>query len=184
MDFNIIDDLHKQLLQTRKLSSDLSLEHWLKEEFNTWGWWLSVTLTILPWIIWWKFVDKKRIFEILTYGLFIIFAATLSDVIGSELVLWNYPTRLLPIVPRLLPFDFTIAPFIFMSLYQYYPKWKSFIIASIITSLVLSFIIEPLLVTINLYELITWKNIYSFPIYLGAALLAKWLIAKIVYKQI
>jgi hypothetical protein len=174
-----IEDLHKRLIEVRKMSSELSLEHWLRAELNTWHWWLSVGLLIMPWIIWWKLVDRKRIFEILGYGLFIIMFATFSDVIGSELVLWNYTTRIFPIVPSLLPFDFTIAPVIFMSLYQYYTKWKSFLIAGIIISAVLAFIAEPLLVVLKLYKLISWKYIYSFPVYLSAAIISKWLVCKI-----
>lgn len=174
-----IEDLHKKLIEVRKLSSELSFEHWIRAELNTWRWWLSIILLILPLVIWWKFVDKNRIFEILTFGLFILMLATLSDVIGSELVLWNYTIRILPIVPRLLPFDFTIAPVIFMSLYQYYPTWKGFIIASLVMSAVLAFIAEPLLILMNLYEVITWKFIYSYPVYLSAALISKWLVCRI-----
>lgn len=180
---NDFDGLRNRLIEIRKMSSQLSLEHWIEAELFTWNWWLSVALLITSWIIWWKVVDKKRIFETLGYGLFIIIFATLSDVIGSELVLWNYPTRILPIVPRLMPFDFAIAPTIFMSLYQFYPKWKGFITASVLTSAVLSFIVEPFLILINLYELISWKFIYSFPIYLGAALISKWIIGIIISKQ-
>jgi hypothetical protein len=178
-----IEDLHKKLIEVRKLSSELSIEHWLRAELNTWEWWLSVGLTIIPWVIWWKLVDRKRIFEIFNYGSFIIILAAFSDVIGSELVLWNYPIRLLPIVPRLLPFDFTIAPIIYMLLYQYYSKWKSFIIASVVISAVLSFIVEPFLILLKLYELITWKFIYSFPVYLGASIISKALVSKLISKQ-
>lgn len=177
------EDLHRKLLETRKTSSELSLEHWLYAELNTWQWWLSLGLTILPWVIWWKLCDKKRVFEILGFGLFIIMIAVFIDVAGSELVLWNYPRRLLPIVPRLWPFDFTIAPVTFMLLYQYFPKWKSFLIASALISGVLAFIAEPLLVLLKLYELITWKYIYSFPVYFGAAVISKGIVGFIQKKS-
>ncbi|MBC7765158.1 MAG: hypothetical protein H7Y41_01645 [Hyphomonadaceae bacterium] len=179
MDMRDIEQFQQKLIEVRKTSSDLSFAHWLREELWTWGWWLSVALTILPWFVWWKFVDKKRTFEILTYGLFITMMATFLDVVGSELVLWNYPTRILPIVPAMLPFDFTIAPIIFMLLYQYFPKWKSYLIAGVVISATLAFVAEPLLVKMNLYVLITWQYIYSFPIYLGAAIFAKWLVGNI-----
>lgn len=176
-------DLHNKLIEIRKISSELSLEHWLKAELFTLSWWLSAGLVILPWIIWWKIANKKRIFEMIGYGLFIIIIASFIDVIGSEAVFWNYPIRFLPITPRLFPFDFVIAPTIFMSIYQYFPKWKTYIMVSTVVSTVLAFIVEPLLVVLKLYELYSWKYMYSFPIYLGAAIISKWLVSKLIIRQ-
>lgn len=47
---------------------EATLEYWFDNTFLRWEWWVLIALTIIPWIVWWKFVDKKRIYELLTYG--------------------------------------------------------------------------------------------------------------------
>jgi hypothetical protein len=169
----VIVDLNPELLQkgleAKKNYRDLSLEHWWVAEFNRWNWWLSLALALVPLYIWWRYVDKKRILEICIYGLLVNILSSFLDVLGSELVWWDYPVRLIPNLPRLLPIDFTVIPVVYMLIYQYCPTWKSFVMVSIIQSAIFSFLMEPLMIYLNLYELVTWKLIYSFPIYILVA---------------
>ena len=151
----------------------LSLHHWWKYEVLKWNWWLSVALTFVPLYIWWKIVDKKRLMEIVAYGFFINISSSFLDVVGSEFVLWDYPIRVIPNLPRLLPIDFTVIPVVYMLIYQLFPKWKGFLIANTVVAAVFSFIAEPLLVWMKLYILITWKYYFSFPIYIAMAAVGK-----------
>jgi hypothetical protein len=167
------NELFNKYLQAKTLMRNLSLEHWVKYEVWKWNWWLSVALTFVPLYIWWIIADKKRLMEIVTYGFFINISASFLDVVGSEFVLWDYPVRVIPNLPRLVPIDFTVIPVVYMLIYQYFPKWKGFLIASTGVAAIFSFIAEPLMVWMKLYMLITWKYYYSFPIYIAMAVVGK-----------
>ena len=90
-----------------------------------------------------------------------------------------YPVTLIPILPHLISVNYSMVPIIYALIYQYFPRWNSFIIANIILALVFSFILEPILVWMNLYDLVTWKYIYSVPTYLFAAIILKLLVEKV-----
>ncbi|MFZ3589274.1 hypothetical protein ACOI1C_08265 [Bacillus sp. DJP31] len=53
----------------RKLS-DLTIEHWKHDDLFSPTWWVLLMATILPYILWWKIVDKSRFFEIFSFGFF------------------------------------------------------------------------------------------------------------------
>lgn len=173
----MVMDLHPELLkkclEAKKTYRDLSLEHWWAAEFNRWNWWVSLALAVVPLYIWWKLVDKKRLLEICVYGLLVNVLSSYLDVLGSELVWWDYPVRLIPNLPRLFPIDFTVIPVVYMLIYQYCPTWKWFLVVSTIQSAVFSFIMEPLMIYLNLYDLVSWELIYSFPIYIIVSAVCK-----------
>jgi len=131
-------------------------------------------LLIIPWLIWCKLVDKGRIKDILLYGLFVALTTTYLDSIGNELVLWSYPHSLLPLMPKLFPVDISLLPVVFMLIYQYFPQWKPFTIATIITSLLSAFIVEPVFVYVGIYEMYKWEFWYSFIIYVALSFIFKW----------
>ena len=162
-----------QIIQSKIIYRHLSIEHWVKYELFTWQWYIGVACLVIPLLLWWKLVDKRRIFEISTFGLLVIILATFLDVTGSELVLWNYPIRILPQIPLLFPVDFIIVPITYMLIYQHYSAWKQFLLASTIVALALAFVAEPLAVYIKQYQLISWHYVYSFPIYITLAILSK-----------
>ena len=173
----MLKDLNPELLQrvleAKIIYKDLSLARWWNCEFNLWQWWLNLILVFVPLYIWWKLLDRKRILEICVYGLLINIVSSYLDVLGSEFVWWDYPIRLIPNLPRLFPIDFTVIPVVYMLIYQYFPKWKSFIIANVIIAIIFAFAMEPLMIWMNLYTLVSWKLIYSFPIYIAMAVVGK-----------
>ncbi|MDP4156135.1 MAG: hypothetical protein Q8929_10915, partial [Bacillota bacterium] len=66
-----------------------------------------------------------------------------------------------------------------MTVYQFFRKWKSFIIANLVMAAIFTFIFEPLTVWLDIYQLDNWKYIYSFPIYVAKAVFLKWLVQRI-----
>lgn len=177
------DTLLQEIINTKVRLKNLSIEHWLKYELLTWQWWFGLANTIIPLIVWWKLVDRKRILEISVYGLIINVSAVFLDVIGSEYVLWVYPIRILPQVPLLFPVDFILLPVILMFVYQWYPKWKSFLVANAIAAAILSFVVEPLTAMIGQYKLIKWSYFYSFPIYLVIIVFSRLVTRKILSQK-
>ncbi|WP_051688101.1 CBO0543 family protein [Desulfofalx alkaliphila] len=172
--------LHYREIQAQSEADRLLREYWLKETFLHWEWWLMLALTIIPWIIWWKIVDRKRLFEILTYGFFVMMISIILDAVGVEFDLWDYRHRIVPFFDVFVTYDMAVMPVIYMVIYQFFNGWKSFIIASILVSAVFAFISEPLLVWMDLYLLINWSYFYSFPIYFAIALAFKYVMIKLI----
>jgi hypothetical protein len=169
-------DLLEQILKLKEQLRDLYFQYFMERELFSWVWWLLIALIIVPLAVWWKLVDKKRLIEICMFGLLINIAATFLDVLGSELLLWEYPVHVLPRVPLLIPVDYVVLPVIQMYIYQRFTKWKKYIIVSVIAAAMQSFVAEPLAIWIGQYKLVLWQLIYSFPIYLIIDFSAKFLI--------
>jgi len=168
------DPLLFELISARINVWHLALRHWLEYELGHWQWWFCAVMLFLPAVLWWKLADKKRIFELLTVGMFVAGISSFLDVIGSEMVLWVYPSKLLPTSPRFLTVDTTCLAVIYMLLYQHVPGWRQYLAALTGAALAMTFIVEPLMVQANMYRLLTWRYVYSFPIYIAMGAVAKW----------
>lgn len=156
------------------------IEYWLNEALFTSSWWVLLVTTLGLFIVWVKLLDKKRIFEILTYGLITSIITIILDTIGVLLMLWQYNHTLTPF-SIIVEVHIVQLPIIYMIIYQYFHQWKAFLIAVTINALVFAFILEPLLVWLQVYELIHWKHVYSFIPYILLAALVKGVIHK--FKQ-
>ncbi|GGM39566.1 hypothetical protein GCM10011351_27170 [Paraliobacillus quinghaiensis] len=174
--FNDIQNVHTQL-------SDMRLEYWLSDNLFTFQWWLLLFTLFLPWFVWWKFVDKKRCTHILLYGTLLMILVSILDDMGVEAHLWSYPYQLANIMPRLIPIDLGIIVVAHMFLYQYFTKWKTFILANLIMAIIFTFIFEPITVWLGIYKLENWRYIYSLPIYIIKAALMKWVVDKLIEKE-
>lgn len=168
-----------ELEQHIKELNQMMLEEWKNYFIFTGEWWILLILSIVPWGLWWRILDKKRMIEILLFGLFVIIITTFLDVLGWNLSQWYYPNTLLPLCTPLLPINFALFPVIYMLIFQYFPKWKSFLVAVMIMSAVFSFILEPLSEWMNFYQALKWKHIYSFPSYILIGFSLKLLVEKI-----
>ena len=140
----------------------ISIEHWLEHDLFSLNWWILFSATIIPYFVWWILVDKYRLFEIFSYGLLCACTSMLLDVIGTEMLLWAYPDKLLPWIPPLIPADFVIIPITSMLVYQYCRSWKSFMLANLGWATLFSYIIEPLFVMRGMFYLgHHWRHTYS-----------------------
>lgn len=155
----------------------------MTEVIFSFNWWILLILTIVPWFMWWKVVDRKRIVEIFFYGSLVSIYSILLDDIGSYFLLWIYKYQLVPINPRLNPIDLTIMPVTYMFVYQFFKKWKTFLVAQMILALGATFLAEPLFIWLDIYKPLKWKMYYSLPIYLGLGILNKWVMGKLLKKQ-
>lgn len=152
----------------------MDVANWLFHDVFTWQWWVLCLLMVVPWFIFAKLVDKKRLSEILFYGLTIMIITITLDEIGSELGFWIYPYKLIGIFSRLTSIDYTTLPVIYMLVYQYFKTWPSFLSASVVLATVCCFVCEPALTAFDMYRLMKWKYYYGFPIYILQAYSARW----------
>jgi len=172
-----------EVLEAQKRLTDLSYECWVDHCLFTFQWWLLLFILLVPWFIWWKFVNKKRLTEILSYGLLVVITTCLLDEIGSSLNFWGYPYKIVPLIPRLIAVNFTALPVVYMFIYQYFSEWKLFAMASVLMAALFAFIGEPIIIWLDIYRMYHWNHIYSFFIYIIIALFLRWLIQTIVAKQ-
>jgi hypothetical protein len=163
----------QQVIDTQNKSILLQFEHWCRFELFSFQFWLLLAMLIIPWIIWVRLADKKRLAEIFIYGLLVMTVVTFLDEFGCQLNLWEYYIDIEPYFPRLIPMNFSMLPVWYMLVYQYACRWKSFLLANFFSAAFFTFVGEPMLVALKIYVLFTWKHIYSFPIYIIIAVLLK-----------
>jgi hypothetical protein len=106
-------------------------------------------------------------------------AAIILDSIGGYALVWTYSVRLTPYLsPQFYPYDIGIVIIPYMLVYQNWgSNFKMFLLFTGLLSAFLAFISEPFMELLNIYKEITWKHIYSFPIYWTLGLVC-WLIIK------
>lgn len=159
--------------------TNIAYSHWINDEFLTWKWWLLLFLTIVPWFIWWKIVDKKRVREILLFGLVITILTLILDDIGTGLLWWGYPDKLAQLYLPLLPADLTLVPIYLMIIYQYFNRtFQQFLIATIVAGALSAFVFETFFIGLNYYQRYTWRGADSWLFYIVASLIGRYIVTK------
>ncbi|MCQ6277378.1 hypothetical protein JMM81_21150 [Bacillus sp. V3B] len=153
---------HNEIQKQINKSNEMTVDYWIHNFAFSLKWSILLALTIVPWFLWWKIVDKSRITEIFLYGFIIISFSTILDVIGWNYSLWFYPDTLLGLCTPLVPIDYTLLPILYMLAYQYFSSWKSFSIVLLILSFIFAFVLEPLSEMLNFYKPLKWNHVYSF----------------------
>lgn len=148
-------------------------ETWVHTELFTLRWWLLLALLAVTAWIWWIKADKKRLTELSLYTSIIIIFIIVLDELGDELSLWYYPVDLLFIFPPTTAINVSSMPLIYMLIYQRFKAWPGFVAVTAVMALVFCFVFEPIAIWAGIYQPLTWKSYYGFPIYMAIALLAK-----------
>lgn len=109
-----------------------------------------------------KFIDKKRLKDLLLFGSLIAVAGALVDIIGITMGLWEYTIHFIPISPSVFPFDFTIIPVLYVFVLQYSTSWKSYIIYSLLAAGFNCFIINPIYIYLGILKYHRFNVFYMF----------------------
>lgn len=176
--FSVILDIPKDVEIQRHLTA-LHIDEWLKEDLFHFRWWLLIFLIIVIFIVWWIMLDKSRLLEICLYAALATILFMGVQEYGEELTLWEDLNDVIPIFPPLSSINLICLPLIFSLVYQHYKKRDSFILAAIIASAAICFIIEPLLTLGGYYVLLKWQYYYSFPLYAAVAIGVRLIVIKI-----
>lgn len=169
--------ISEKLLELKQTTMHLSLEHWYNYEIFTWQWWIKFAYSIIPIIVFFKLLDRKRNFEILTYGLMISLISTVIDFEGVNFVLWDYPIRMLP-SGFFQVHDLVLIPITSMLIFQYCSRWKKFALANLALAAAGAYIEEPIAIWMNIYIPLNWKHTYSFIIFFMMTIICKFIIEK------
>ncbi|WP_246941708.1 CBO0543 family protein [Bacillus pinisoli] len=171
----------KSLWELREIQDLLirkEIEAWFNNEFLTFYWWILVVFLIFPWVIWFKFADRTKFLETFLFGALVIIPTTLLDAIGNDLRFWSYPTQLMPITPRAIPFDMAMVPVAYMLMYQYFNTWKTFVVALVCMAGIYAFIGEPISHYLELVIYFKWKYMYSFIYYILLGIIIRTIVLK------
>ncbi|VBB05276.1 Hypothetical protein LUCI_0483 [Lucifera butyrica] len=155
---NTIDTMH----QFKVSLWHLSYTHWKTSVLFSIQWWSLFILAVAAYIIWWRFVDKHRLSEILLFGSFIAVGRMIMDLIGTNMVLWSYDISLTPFIPSPFIHDITDTPLVLMLVYQYCSSWRTFLIWTSIVTGIITFIFFPVSIAVNILTYFHWNHVYSF----------------------
>jgi hypothetical protein len=173
-------DIHDKIAQAKLELIKLIYTDWRTIDLFSPTWFGTVAFILFSYFLCFKLLDKCRLTKTLLYGALLTVMVSLFDIIGVEYVRWTYLTRIIPIVPSLFLFDFTLIPLYYMLVYQYCRSWKSFIICNTIVTGIVSFVLFPLMTALKMFELNNWSYVYFYPCIFTFALVSKIIVAVIV----
>ncbi len=175
---------YEHIAELKRILIQAHIARWLQVDLHNWHFWFLAVLLIAPWPLWFKLTDKTRLRPIVLFFLFYtVFTITLDEIYTS-IPLRTYTFLLIPIIPRILPLDYTIIPMIFTLIYQSFGPWKSFLGVTCLGAAFISFVGEPLAALTGFYVLVKWNYFCPFPNFIVMSVVAKWLVDKLVSAEI
>ncbi|WP_342042018.1 CBO0543 family protein [Bacillus sp. OTU2372] len=146
---------------------------WIHQDVFSIQWWTIVLLNALFFILLIILIDRSRILLISLAFVVNFIIVGLADEIGTFYDRWSYPHQLLIFTHRLNAVDFAIVPVLMALCYQFFSKWKVYLLAEVIISAVMCFIGIPVFVYFNMYKLENWNYLYSFIVTILMFILSK-----------
>jgi hypothetical protein len=150
-----------------------SYKHWLSQELFTFPWFFNIAFLIVLYIVWIKIVDKQRLQELILFGALLSVASVLVDTIAVTIGLWEYKVSIFPISPAPFPFDYTVLPIFYMTVMQYTSTWRGYLIGSLVSASVFSFIIEPVYIWLGIKVFYHFNYFYMFVLVLAVTITIK-----------
>lgn len=89
---------------------NLIVEKWLNQDLLSVQWWGIVAIIIFSYVLAFSLLDKRRFTQILLFGSLMAVSITTYDLVGANLGLWAYKVRLLPLIPGVFLYDYTVIP--------------------------------------------------------------------------
>lgn len=161
----------------------MGYERWLEHDLFSWQWWVLLAATILPWVGWMYVVKKPHRPHVFAFALLIGVISSVLDVIGADMLLWGYPTKLIFMVPPLFPADLTVIPVVFSLAYYYGTTWRRYIVYVISLALVFSYVLEPLFKKVDIYRAHHFPHWASLIGFVLIALITRWILDMILPKR-
>jgi len=159
-----VEEVEQLYNKTHEVNNEL-LTLWIDHVLFMWQWWIGVSLTIIPWMLWGLFRIRESTMRLLTSRFFIMFISAWLDSLGVQLGFWYYQYAVVPFIPSSIPWNTSLLPVFVMFLIQIKSESNPYIKALIFAT-ISAFIGEPVAVWIILYDPVNWKYLYSFPIYI------------------
>ncbi|MGG2199440.1 MULTISPECIES: CBO0543 family protein [Paenibacillus] len=171
----------KQLEQINRMQENLSLlwfNYWQQySNLSTWQFWFYAALLIVPLIVLYVFIDKRRALQIGFFGFNVHVWFTYIDAYGIKNGLWSYPYQAIPSTITSIALDASFIPVVYMFVYQWtLHKHKNYYLYATALSVLLSFLFKPALSAFGLFQLYKGANYFYLLLgYLTIMLISKWI---------
>jgi len=146
--------------------------------FSTWPFWFHVVMFVVPLIVLYFKLDRKKALELGFFGLNIHVWFAYFDTLGTRQGFWTYPFQMLPFLPNSVGLDASLVPVLFILLYQWVKNHnKNYYFYAFLLSLILSFGLKWFFVSMNLFKFHMGANYFHlFLTYLVILGLSKWIV--------
>ena len=148
-------------------------EAFLNSILFTWQWWLCLVLTILPWVLWFRYRKKESSDRLLYAGFTVIILSFIIDHAAVSHGIWSYPINLVPLTSLPIPFHISVVPVAVMFFIQIRPDTNLFIKA-VLFAAVGAFAAIPLFGFMDIYNAKGWPSVYDFIILFVIYTVAHW----------
>ncbi|GGJ65437.1 hypothetical protein [Virgibacillus salexigens] len=173
-----VDALYHQIYELKEQLSFLRTEYWYQTSgVDTWYFWFNIASYIVPLVILYLFIDRRRVFEIgfFGYSIHMLWGYTNNFLSINNLLV--HPHSFSFLIPVGLSVTAVILPVGFMFIYQYCTNYKkNYYFYAILLSVLFAYGFGAFSIAVNLLELHKWMTLtYVFLIDVMVAFLAYWL---------
>lgn len=176
----------EQINKAHETMSKLTSDYWRSySDMGTWQFWFLLAMLVLPLVALYFFIDRKRALLIGFYGFNVHVWFQYIDTLGVTRGLWNYPYKIVPLLPSSVALDTAFVPVVFMLFYQWtISRKKNYYLFGIGLCLVFSFLVKPALVSFGLFQMYEGMNFfYLFLLYIAIMLVSKWITSLFLHFQ-
>ncbi|AIE59022.1 CBO0543 family protein [Bacillus methanolicus] len=160
------------------------LDYWHQySSFGHWQFWVNLGFLIIPLIVLYFLIDKRKALLLGFYGFNIHVWINYMDLLGVSKVLWFYPYKIFPFFPTGMVIDISLIPVAYMLVYQWTLNHKrNYYLYIIVLCFVFSFVYVPLMAALGLLQLGKGTNYFQILlVYLIAALVSKFIANIFIY---
>lgn len=158
---SIVEATFENIYKARETLNDLIVAKWFAEDVFSPQWWGILGVIVLSYIVVFSLLDKSRFTQLLLFGALMAVTITTYDLFGANFGLWAYKVRLLPVIPGIFLYDYTVIPLYYMLIYQYSPNWKSFLLWDAAFAAFIGLVFFPTLVATEIIFYGNWLPIYQ-----------------------
>lgn len=175
------------IAEVREKATHMFIDYWnTYSAIDAWQFWvILICFFVLPLLVLYVVIDRKKIFLIGFYGFNINVWMNLLDTIGLQLNLWTHAYAIIPFSPTGFSANAALMPVVFMLVYQWTLNHnKNFYLYSLFAAMFFSLILVPLRVSLVNLEFHKGVNYFHVLIaYTGVFLFSKLVTSVFIYMQ-
>nr|WP_306812943.1 CBO0543 family protein [Paenibacillus soyae] len=161
-----------------------SINYWWEySAFDTWRFWLTVILLLVPLVVLYFKLDRSRVYQIGFYGFAIHMLGVYVDTVGTNYGFWSYPYKMIPVLPTSFTLTSSMIPVAFMLMYQWQSRKRiNYYLCAAGVAAVFVFIVHPIFKWLDMFQMYRGFNYWiMFVNYFAGAVMAKLFLNAFVY---
>lgn len=155
MTLHDVNEARHHLMQTE-------MAYWRENNLFSGHWWFILIINLLFLVVFIMVIDRSR-YTMSAFCLLLSFClVAFVNEIGNYFGYWSYPYQFIGFLESFNAVDFMTIPVVYALTYQYFTKWKAYLIALLLVSALIGFVGMPIFVHFNFYDLHHWSPFLSF----------------------